>query len=464
MRNFKTIYSVLFVVLLSVQTQAQIIKPKETVKRKSTDRANNTIDRTIDKGLDKIEVGIGNLFKKKDKNSKEADDSDANDSRTSKEVSESSGNSSESPKAGSANEKATTASKSSDKLKFSPTSKFDFVPGEKVIGFDDFSETAVGDFPLGWNTNSSAEIVTFGDNPEKWLFMTQDGFFSPEFVKDLPENFTLEYDIFTRYRSNNILAYTLYLYASENPRSDFPEKYTVGNAGMSFTWLGGTENAGFEVYENEEAVNKNDGITVKSLSMGQDGDDESKVHFAIWRQKNRLRLYVNEVKVLDIPQAFNPKFKYNVFKLGSAYMNFSENDNKDEYMVANVRYAVGAPDTRSKLITEGRFSTTGILFDVNSDRIKASSEGTLKEIAQVLKENPTVKIKIIGHTDADGADAANQTLSEKRAASVKSTLASDFGIAADRMITEGKGESQPVDKNDTPQGKANNRRVEFVKL
>ena len=133
-------------------------------------------------------------------------------------------------------------------------------------------------------------------------------------------------------------------------------------------------------------------------------------------------------------------------------------------MVSNVRYAVGAPDTRSKLITEGRFSTTGILFDVNSDRIKASSEGTLKEIAQVLKENPTVKIKIIGHTDADGADAANQTLSEKRAVSVKNTLSADFGIAADRMTTEGKGESQPVDKNDTPQGKANNRRVEFLKL
>jgi OmpA-OmpF porin, OOP family len=349
------------------------------------------------------------------------------------------------------------------KVKFSANSKFDFIPGEKVIGFDDFSETAVGDFPLAWNTNSAAEIITFNDSPEKWLFMSQDGFFQPDFVSDMPDNFTLEYDIFTRFRSNNLLNYNFYIYASPNPKSEFTEKY-IGN-GFYFNWSGGTEFAGFEVYENGEVVNKNESLVIKSLACkGESNEEPSKVHFSIWRQKSRLRIYVNEVKVLDIPKAFDPKLKYNAFKLGSNYMNFSEQENKDEYMVSNVRYAVGAPDTRSKLITEGRFSTTGILFDVNSDRIKASSEGTLKEIAQVLKENPTVKVKIIGHTDADGADAANQTLSEKRAASVKNTLSADFGIAADRMTTEGKGESQPIDKNDTPQGKANNRRVEFLKL
>ena len=73
------------------------------------------------------------------------------------------------------------------------------------------SQKPVGDFPLGWNTNSSAEIITFNDSPEKWLFMSQDGFFQPDFVKDMPDNFTLEYDIFTRYRSNNLLI-TIFLF------------------------------------------------------------------------------------------------------------------------------------------------------------------------------------------------------------------------------------------------------------
>ena len=145
-------------------------------------------------------------------------------------------------------------------------------------------------------------------------------------------------------------------------------------------------------------------------------------------------------------------------------MNFSEAENKDEFMVSNIRYAVGAPDTRNKLLTEGKLVTRGILFDVNADKIKPESYGVLKEIGAVLKENPAVKVKIIGHTDADGDDAKNLDLSKRRAASVKNALSAEFGIETARMETDGKGETQPSDPNTTPQGKANNRRVEFVKL
>jgi len=81
----------------------------------------------------------------------------------------------------------------------------------------------------------------------------------------------------------------------------------------------------------------------------------------------------------------------------------------------------------------------------------------------VLTENADVKVQIVGHTDADGDEAANMDLSTRRAASVKTALAREFAIDASRMETDGKGESQPVDKNDNPAGKANNRRVEFVK-
>jgi outer membrane protein OmpA-like peptidoglycan-associated protein len=75
-----------------------------------------------------------------------------------------------------------------------------------------------------------------------------------------------------------------------------------------------------------------------------------------------------------------------------------------------------------------------------------------------------LKVKIVGHTDADGSDATNLELSKKRAASVKESLTKEFGIDASRMETDGKGESEPIDKNDTPAGKANNRRVEFIKI
>jgi len=132
-------------------------------------------------------------------------------------------------------------------------------------------------------------------------------------------------------------------------------------------------------------------------------------------------------------------------------------------LLGNIRLAVGAADTRNKLITEGKFVTRGILFDVNSDRIKPESSGALKDIANVLKENAGVKVKIVGHTDSDGDDKSNLTLSEKRAAAVKNHLVKEYGIDEAGLTTEGKGESQLSDKNPTPEGKANNRRVEFIK-
>ncbi|MDP4206191.1 MAG: OmpA family protein, partial [Bacteroidota bacterium] len=126
--------------------------------------------------------------------------------------------------------------------------------------------------------------------------------------------------------------------------------------------------------------------------------------------------------------------------------------------------AAGAPDTRNKLITEGKWTTRGICFDTNSDVIKPESYGVLKEIATVLNENSTVNVKIIGHTDSDGDDTFNLELSKKRAIAVKNALSNNFNIDASRMETDGKGKKEPVASNDTPEGKANNRRVEFIKL
>ena len=444
---------------------AQIIDPKETAKRSAENRANNKIDQGINKGFDKVEEGIGNIFKKKEKPAKESKSNNKNASeKVESEENETNDSAQESTSKTSSNSKSTSKTTSDQpKASMKAYSKFDFVTGEKIIGFEDFNETNVGDFPLGWNTNASGEIVKLGDSPQKWLFMSQDGFYQPDFVKDMPENFTLEFDVFTRYRSSNIVAYNFYIYATDNPKRDFPEAY-VTDALFFFDWLGCTENAKYEVYEKGEVVNKNENLIVRNFECKNDRSEPSKVHFSLWRQKNRLRVYVDENKIIDVPQAFIPNKKYNAFKLGSKYMNFSEADNKDEFMVSNIRYAVGAPDTRNKLITEGKLVTRGILFDVNSDKIKPESYGVMKEIGTVLKENLTVKIKIIGHTDADGDDAKNLDLSKRRAASVKNSLSAEFGIEAARMETDGKGESQPSDPNTTPQGKANNRRVEFVKL
>lgn len=427
-------------------TQAQIVKPKKILERKAESRANSRVDQSVDKGLDKIEEGIGSIFKKKTKKQKQE--------TTTTENTENSNNSSSN-----AGDPKSAETKSPA---FKTYSKFDFVPGDKVLAYDDFSQTSLGDFPAGWNTNGSAEIVNLEGRPEKWLFMSSSGSYLPEYVTDMPENFTLEFDVFTRYSSSNILAYGFIISAENDARKQMADAQPEN--GIHFGWDGGGIRARYAVYENDKVVNKNDGLNIAAFDCkGQNNDEPSLVKVSIWRQKNRLKIYANETKVLDIPQAFAPGKKYNSFKFGSTYMNFSIRENKDEFMVSNIRYAVGAPDTRSKLITEGKFVTRGILFDVNSDKIKGTSYGAMKEIAGVLNENSGVKVNIVGYTDSDGDDNSNLVLSQKRAAAVKTMLSSEFGVAADRMTTDGKGEANPTDSNTTPEGKANNRRVEFIK-
>lgn len=442
-----------FLLFTSGNVMGQINNPKEIAKDKSIDRTNSGVDRGIDKGFDKIEEGIGNIFKKKDKipkaetPSKESNSTNSTSISTQNELKEQVSNTSN-----------TTPSKAPVKT----NSKFDFEPGNKVLFFDDFSTTNIGDFPLNWNTNSSAEIVTLDDNNQKWLSMTKDGYFQPDFIKDMPENFTLEFEIFTRYRSTNILRYKFFLAAAPNPKKDLSNNYPENS--FRFDWLGCNEDAAFSVVENGEEINSNEGLKVADLACNEESGDGSLVKFSIWRQKGRLRIYINENKVLDLPQAFDMYKKYNVFKIGAEYMNYaSELENNDEFMISNVRYAIAGEDTRVKLLTEGKFSTNEILFDVNSDKIKAESNSILTEIGNILVENSTVKFKIIGHTDSDGDNSANLTLSQKRAEAVKMRLVYGFGIDENRLSTDGKGESEPLNKNISAEDKAQNRRVEFIK-
>ena len=186
------------------------------------------------------------------------------------------------------------------------------------------------------------------------------------------------------------------------------------------------------------------------------------VHYSIQVQKTRLRFWINDRKVFDIPRAINTADTMN-----QVYFNLDGSNYKEDEIglfISNIKIATGLPDARHKLIEEGKFSTTGILFDVNAATIKPESNGVLKEVAEAIKTNANIKLKIIGHTDSDGADATNLELSRKRSEAVKASLVKDFGIDATSLETDGKGETVPVGDNKTKEGKAQNRRVEFVKL
>jgi outer membrane protein OmpA-like peptidoglycan-associated protein len=128
-----------------------------------------------------------------------------------------------------------------------------------------------------------------------------------------------------------------------------------------------------------------------------------------------------------------------------------------------VRFAESTPDFSHAVMSDGRFVTHGILFDTGSDRLKPESGAVLKSIAAGLQANASLKWKIEGHTDSTGDAALNLDLSKRRAAAVKQVLVSEFQIDAARLTTDGLGATKPLEPNDTPQGRAQNRRVEFVK-
>lgn len=437
----KTSHLLLAFCLLTNIAFAQIIDPKETAKRKANDRVNNSIDRNIDKGLDKVEEGIGNIFKKKDKKAKknEEEEETAAKSKTKKKTS------ADTEEAG-----GESASQSPAKGSMKAYSKFDFIPGEKVIAVEDFAQDAVGDFPAKWNTNASGEVVKIEGNTTKWLQFANKGIFYPEFVNELPENFTVEFDMMSTDIGRNQSGLRIIFPTTTQRNLKFDQMFNSSTkVGVDIHPT--ADNGVSEVWVHDKSEEE---ILSNEVEIVWKPNDVNRV--SIWRQKTRLRVYLNETKIWDLPRAFFADVQYS--------MLFGTNIWEGTAYLSNLRIAVGAPDTRNKLLTEGKLVTRGILFDVNSDKLKPESFGVLKEIGTVLKENPDLKVKIIGHTDSDGDDAKNLDLSKRRAAAVKTALTSEFGITPTQMETDGKGEAEPSEPNTTPQGKANNRRVEFIKL
>ncbi len=427
---------------VAAQKTGDIIKQQagEGVKEGATIATEQTANKVTD-------AVLGKLLGKKNKNPKKDKGTQAKDSAATA-----------SPSTTSSSDKNLTADTQSG-ASLETYSKYDFVPGEKVLVYEDFSKDAIGDFPENWNTNSAGETVTVSGETGHWLMINKRGAFKPEDINNLPDNFTLEFDLI--YSSDNYIPFLQALFMSAGNGKDGKEPL---NADFNYNKRSGV-NLGIQPIPRDKGGN----ATIYAYTAGDKMIDNqiqfqnngaTKIKVSIWRQKQRLRVYLDQNKVFDLPRAFAPGETYNTMM----FQTWGDFANQDKYLVSNMKLAVGDPDTRNKLISEGKFSTTGILFDVNSANIKPASYGSLKDIADVLQDNANVHVKIIGHTDSDGDAASNLSLSKKRADAVKTFLINEFKIDGSRLTTDGKGASDPAAPNTTPEGKAQNRRVEFVKL
>jgi OmpA-OmpF porin, OOP family len=344
-------------------------------------------------------------------------------------------------------------------------SKFDFIPGENSLYAEDFSQESIGELPLDWNTSGKGAIVTLNDFSGRWLQLFQNTAYLTANKKEFPKDFTIEFDLLLQfnYKSYTFPLVTFGFLASgdlettDNALLQAPATFHSAEIQLR-PYNNGASTVSFRSYLNRKDYFKSGDQKMASLEKYFN----RAAHIAMQVQESRVRCWINSEKVFDIPKALASKYVFN--QLFFKIHNSGYKDDQIGVYLGNCKVAAGLADTRHKLIEEGQFSTNGILFDSESAVVKNESYGIIKEVAGVLKEHPSVQIKIEGHTSSDGNDASNMKLSKKRAAAVKDLLVTVFEIESSRISTEGKGETAPVADNTTKEGKLLNRRVAFIKL
>ena len=300
----------------------------------------------------------------------------------------------------------------------------DFVPGDKVIFLDSLKYEQLGEFPSKWDlTYGSVEIMEM-DGQSVIGFVQSGSTIIPLMDEKsyLPEIFTIELDIYFHNMGN--------------------EAYTVG-----------FDNRKMNVNARIDGI-KYSGPLLRSPELKP---EQGWRHLSISFNKRAYKVYLDGKRLVNIPNIKTPPKSFSISAL-------SHNSAKDRYALAkNIRLAEGGVPLYKRLMTDGKFVTSDILFETNKATLKPESMSTIKQVIDLMEKHPELKLSIEGHTDSDGTDAYNQKLSEERAAAVKQAI-TERGIEGSRLGVKGFGESKPLDQSNTEIAKAKNRRVEFVLL
>lgn len=314
----------------------------------------------------------------------------------------------------------------------------DFVPGEKQLFYDDFTDMAKGTAPPHWAVRGASVKLTSVGNTSG-LEISDDTTLIAN-LKGISKNFTIESEFAITTKSG-------YYYENSWNLGTTPDDATCT---VTFTLRRDSD---------DEAPTGHFTLEVGGQELGKvdvNLDPHKPFSLNIWMQDGRARIYADNQRLIDVNQV-------SLENVNAAWLEL-KGGKEFPFSLTRVRIAESTPDFSQMLMSSGRYVTHGLHFDTNSDHLKPESTPVLKMIAQALTANPSLKLRIDGHTDSTGNDAHNMDLSKRRAAAVKTALVSNFGIAADRLTTEGMGSTKPLGSNDTPEGRSNNRRVEFVKI
>ena len=333
--------------------------------------------------------------------------------------------------------------------------KTDFVPGDEIFFDDPVEGEKVGEFPSHWDflQGEECEIMTL-DGVQVIKLSGWCSEISP-LMKEadyLPEEFTIEFDVWSNldWGSSNNDHLDFILLSDEhdpcvrvcfNPAGLGPEEEGIeGHVDLIYDFVSPS---------GERREGSTPGNTVEKYF---EPGTWTKVQASF--NKRAFKYYINGNRVVNLPNVVRPTR----FKLSSV----SNCDEKDRFYIKNIRMAKGAVPLYDRLASEGKIVTYAITFETGKADIKPESMVEINRIAELMKSNPGLEFEVQGHCDATGSDKVNDPLSQKRAEAIVAALV-EQGIAQSRLSAVGKGSHVPIASNSTDEGRAKNRRVEFVK-
>jgi outer membrane protein OmpA-like peptidoglycan-associated protein len=310
------------------------------------------------------------------------------------------------------------------------STKFDFVPGDSVIFFDDFSKDELGEFPARWRlARGTFEVAEL--EGEHWLRCTSvDGTVRMKLpaMSALPEFWTLEFDF----------------YATEPMASALTVRALT--AGESVAWEA--------VFPQGSDLAFRSGDIFASTPVEAGVVVPGRHHVMFMARGSALKAYIDRQRMANVPDV--------IATAGAPRELEIRLWASTQPMITHVRFAEGCQPA-ADMLAAGTLITYGIRFASGSDVVLPESAPVLRQVAGYMTSTPAVKLRISGHTDDVGTPADNLDLSKRRAASVAKVLTADFGIAGERLATGGHGDTQPLSKSANAEGRAMNRRVEFAK-
>ncbi|MCQ2146653.1 MAG: OmpA family protein [Bacteroidales bacterium] len=311
----------------------------------------------------------------------------------------------------------------------------DFVRGGVVLFQDDFSKDPVGEYPAKWEVlNGSVDVYTVGQQKcAKVGNGSMRPFIDPQPDKYLSDEWTLEFDYYAKYDSDR--------------EGDMTLKFLMEDESQ--------EDKSIRIVFREDDI-----YTVGDFNSPADNSgNRSWNKIQVSYNKGAFKVYRNGVRVINrnrVPQ-------YTQFHIWG----------EDNTYVTNVLLCLGTKEKYEQAATEisavekameetGKFVTNNILFETGKADLKTESMIEIMKVADYMKKNPSVRFEVQGHCDNQGSDKVNDPLSQSRAEAIVKALVG-LGVDEWNLKAVGKGSHEPVADNKTEEGRAQNRRVEFIK-